>query len=140
MEDQKNYSDLEAFAKKKIAAERYQNDFHFFGMCKCDECGIAPFTLTIEHHTGSRKGNFKGIITGLCQKCGKEKQILSFTGKHRKPMRTENPVCKCGHKEFLVGKCDRIEREDGMMGFFDEGVVAGKCTECGENCVFVYTD
>jgi hypothetical protein len=27
-----------------------------------------------------------------------------------------------------------------LSGFFDEGVVVGKCSECGRNRVIVYTD
>ena len=52
--------------------------------------------------------------------------------------------------ESIPGKRDRhvsagapcfwLEREEGMMGFFDEGVVVGKCVECGQEQAFVYTD
>ena len=34
----------------------------------------------------------------------------------------------------------RIEGDEGVMGFFDEGVVVGKCSNCGRNRVFVHTD
>jgi hypothetical protein len=27
-----------------------------------------------------------------------------------------------------------------LLGFFDEGVVVGKCVECGTNRALVYTD
>jgi hypothetical protein len=133
-------SDLEAFAKGKIAAERYPNDYHFFTLFKCDGCGVAPFELVIEHHTGSKEGNFKGMILGQCVKCGSNKRVFSFTGDHRKRMQKVKPVCKCGAEGFLVGECERVEGEEGVMGFFDEGVVVGKCTDCGQNQVFVYTD
>ena len=133
-------SDLRAFAEKSIAAERYPNDYHTFTMFKCDHCGIVPFELTVEHHTGSKKGNFRGVITGVCSECGSEKQLFSFTGSHRKRSRSTRPVCKCGHKEFFVGECERIEGDEGVMGFFDEGVVVGKCALCGQNRAIVYTD
>jgi hypothetical protein len=55
-------------------------------------------------------------------------------------MRDEKPKCKCGHEQFYVGECERIERDEGVMGFVDEGVVVGKCFRCGRNRAFVYTD
>ena len=66
MQYQALLSDLEAFAKKRIAARRYPNDIHFFTPFRCDACGVAPFELTIEYHTGSKKGDFRGIIWGEC--------------------------------------------------------------------------
>ena len=46
------------------------------------------------------------------------------------------------HERFerLFAECERIERDDGMMGFFDEGVVVGKCAQCGQNRALVHTD
>jgi hypothetical protein len=140
MKDQAPLSDLEKYARKRIAAHRYPGDFHFFRPFKCDTCGVVPFALTIEHHTGSKKGNFKGKIFGECAECGTRKRLFSFTGKHRERLREEQPACACGKKQFLVGECERIERDEGVMGFFDEGVVVGKCSECGRNRAFVYTD
>jgi hypothetical protein len=133
-------SDLEAFARTCIAAQRYPGDAHFFKPFKCDTCGVVPFELTIEHHTGSKKGNFRGTITGRCSECRDTKQLFSFTGKHREPLREEKPACKCRHTEFIVAECERIERDDGIIGFFDEGVVVGKCSRCGQNKALVYTD
>jgi hypothetical protein len=66
--------------------------------------------------------------------------VFSFTGHHRKRLRDERPACTCGKTSFLAGECERIEREDGMMGFFDEGVVVAKCSHCGLNRALVYTD
>jgi hypothetical protein len=96
--------------------------------------------LTIEHHTGSRKGDFKGVILGLCSGCGGEERIFSFTGKHRKRTRQEKPTCTCGNTRFWVAMVERIEGNEGLPGFFDEGVIAGQCSQCGRNQVFVYTD
>ena len=140
MDPKTTLSDLEAFAQECIAAHRYPGDAHFFTPFKCDTCGVVPFELTIEHHTGSKKGNFRGTITGRCSECGVSKRVFSFTGKHREPLREEKPACKCGHTEFTVAECERIERDDGMIGFFDEGVVVGKCSRCGRNSALVYTD
>lgn len=140
MDHQTSFEDLRAYAKKRIAAQRYPNDYHFFTLAKCSACGVVPLRLTIEHHTGSKKSNFKGRIFARCSVCGSEERIFSFTGQHRKPEREEKPVCKCGNAYFFVGECERIEREDGMMGFFDEGVVVGKCSECGRKRALIYTD
>lgn len=136
----KALSSLEAFARKCIAAHRYPDDYHFFTPAKCPACGVVPLELTIEHHTGSKQGDFKGVIFAQCSECGGEKRIFSFTGKHRKPLREEKPACQCGNVYFLVGECERIERDEGGLGFFDEGVVVGKCSRCGRNRAMVYTD
>lgn len=133
-------SDLEAFAKREIAAHRYPDDYHIFTTFKCDVCGAVPFVLTIEHHTGSKQGDFKGIIWGECTACGSRKRVFSFTGEHRKQLREEKPACGCGNSSFLVGECERIEGDEGLMGFFDEGVVVGKCSQCGQNRALVHTD
>jgi hypothetical protein len=140
MTDQDPLADLEAYAKKRIAAQRYPNDYHFFTPVECPICGIVPLALTIEHHTGSRKGNFKGVITARCSACGGQRRILSFTGQHRKPMREEKPACQCGNASFIVAECERMEGDEGLIGFFDEGVVVGRCAQCGRKRVFVYTD
>ena len=140
MKRQTALSDLEAFAKQRIAAHRYPHDYHFFTPFKCDECGVAPFELIIKHHTGSKDGNFRGEIFGQCSECKSSKRVFSFTGGLRKLLREERPVCQCGHGGFLVGECERIEGDEGVLGFFDEGVVVGQCAECGRNQVFVYTD
>jgi len=133
-------SDLKAFAKKCIAADRYPNDHHSFRTVSCPSCGVVPLTLTVEYHTGAKKGDFKGVIWARCSECGRKERIFSFTGEHRTPEREESPVCQCGNARFLVGECERIEGDQGLSGFFDEGVVVGKCCECGRNRAFVYTD
>ena len=140
MERGEALADLKAFAKRCIAAERFPNDTHRFTAAACPTCGVVPLTLTIEHHTGSKKQDFKGRITARCGTCGRSFSVLSFTGPHRKPLREERPECRCGSVDFLVGECERIERDDGLPGFFDEGVVVGKCVVCGRNRAFVYTD
>jgi len=140
MKSNNDLSDLEKYAGKCIAAHRYPNDVHMFSAKKCPTCRIVPFELTIEHHSGSKKKNFRGVIFGTCTRCNNTARIFSFTGDHRTSEREEKPVCKCGGVHFLVGECERIERDDGLLGFFDEGVVVGKCVECGSNRAFVYTD
>ena len=140
MEKPPSFSKLEKFARDQIQAHRYPDDYHFFRLKKCEICGAAPFGLTIEFHTGSRKGDFKGRIFGQCSVCGHTARIFSFTGDHRKPEREEAPVCTCGGTDFYVGECERIEGDEGVMGFFDEGVVAGMCSQCERTRVLVETD
>jgi len=123
-----------------MAADRYPNDYHPFRLFKCDVCDGVAFEVTIEHHTGSRKGDFKGVMWVKCTECGNRQQLLSFTGEHRKQLREEEPACACGNGAFMVGECDRIEGDEGLRGFFDEGVLVGKCRRCGRNRVFVYID
>jgi len=140
MKPKNSLSELEAYARKQITAERFPNDLHTIKLAKCANCGVVPMELTIEHHTGSKKQNFRGVIRGQCAQCGSQNRIFSFTGEHRKPEREEKPTCKCGNPWFIVCECERIERDEGLPGFFDEGVVVGKCSECGKNRTFVYTD
>ena len=140
MDNPVNLSDLDKYARERINARKYPNDVHVFKPVRCTSCGVVPLKLTIEHHTGSKKGNFRGVILGLCSKCGEKVQVLKFTGKQRTRVREEKPACTCGGKQFVVAEMERIEREDGMMGFFDEGVVVGKCSECGKNKVLIRTD
>jgi hypothetical protein len=134
------FSDLELFAKRCIAADRYPSDYHSFRLFECDDCGIMAFKVAVEHHTGSKEGDFKGVIWGECAECGDKKRLFSFTGEHRKRLCEEKPVCECGYESFVVGECERIERDEGIAGFFDEGVVVGKCGRCERNRVFVHTD
>jgi hypothetical protein len=39
-----------------------------------------------------------------------------------------------------VAEVERIERDEGLPGFFDQGVVVGQCSQCGHNQVVVHTD
>lgn len=140
MKDQDRLADLEAYAKQRIDAQRFPNDYHTFRPFHCDSCGVAAFEMTVEHHTGSKEGDFKGVISGECRECGVAKRLFSFTSEERERLNEEKPVCPCGEGGFLVGECERIEGDEGVMGFFDEGVVVGKCSSCGRNRVIVYTD
>ncbi len=140
MDDKVSLSELRAFAEKSIAAQRYPNDYHLFQPYGCETCGLVPLALTIEHHTGSEKGDFKGVIFGRCSVCQTEQRVFTFTGEHRRAESREQPRCQCGSSTFYVANCERIEGEEGLMGFFDEGVIAGQCSECGRKQAFVFTD
>ena len=133
-------SDLEDFALECIHSSNYPDDDHIFSFLTCDSCGMSSFRVTIEHHTGSKEWDFKGIIWGYCSICGNLVRLFTYTAEHRKPLRDERPECECTGKIFYVGLCERIEGEKGLKGFFDEGVIVGKCTSCQLNRVFVYTD
>lgn len=96
--------------------------------------------LRIEHHTGSVKGDFKGVIHAECSVCGCEARVFSFTGEHRNVLRVERPTCDCGNRTFLSGVMERIEGDEGLPGFFDEGVIVAQCVACGRLTALVYTD
>ncbi len=133
-------SALLGFARACLDADQYPGDHHKLTIFRCARCGVRPLTLTIEHHSGSSPGDFKGVIAARCSACGREEQVFSFTGEHRKWTREEKPACSCGNDEFLAAMLERIEGEQGLVGFFDEGVVVGECSQCGRHTAFVYTD
>jgi hypothetical protein len=140
MTDEKALADLASFARKCLNAERFPEAILSFSPAECPSCGVVPLVPTIEHHTGSRAGNFRGVMIAQCSQCGMQPRIFSFTGKHRRRSREEKPSCSCGNRAFLIAECERIERDAALGSFFDEGVVVGKCARCGRNHAFVYTD
>jgi len=133
-------SDLEKYARACIAAENYPADHHPFTPFGCASCGMVPLAVRLEHHTGSRPGDFKGSVFGRCSECGKETRIFTFTGNHRKLLRQERPSCDCGHNHFWVAMVERIEGGQGLAGFFDEGVIVGKCSRCHRLALLASTD
>lgn len=133
-------SGLFRFGMACLAAHQHPGDHHTFIVFTCPDCGLQPLALRIEHHTGSKKGDFKGMIFARCSACDREERVFSFTGEHRSPLREECPVCDCGHAHFLVAKVERIEGAPGLPGFFDEGVIVGECAQCGRRRAFVATD
>lgn len=133
-------SSLEEFAKEQINSLEYPSANHYFTLYNCNSCYASTFKLTIEHHSGSEDWAFKGIIWGECSACGYLLRLFTFTGEHRTKLKTEHPVCDCGSRDFLAGQCERYEGEQGIPGFFDEGVVVGKCLVCNRNKALVFTD
>jgi hypothetical protein len=133
-------SNLERYAGRQINARRYPDAVHQFRVLECADCGTSPLALTVEHHSGSRQGKFRGVIYGECLICAKKGIIYRFTGSHREKAGEEVPACHCGHRYFLVAELERIERENGLAGFFDEGLVVGKCASCNRNRVIISTD
>lgn len=140
MDDWKYISELEDFAKKCINSQEYPNDNHIFLQYKCVSCNSPVIKITIEHHSGSEEWRFRGVIWGECAVCGYLMRLFTFTGEHREILSTDYPVCDCGNRDFIAGQCERYEGEQGILGFFDEGVIVGKCTKCNRNKAFVFTD
>jgi hypothetical protein len=140
MKQSSSMNDLEFFARECINSSEYPDDYHVFSLFACNSCKSAVFRLTIEYHTGSEDWDFKGIIWGECTGCGYLMRLFTYTGESRQKLREERPLCDCGNRDFVAGLCERIEGEQGIPGFFDEGVVVGKCTQCKRNKAFVYTD
>ena len=102
MSDRLSMSGLKKYAEEELAAHRYPNDRHTFRPASCDNCGVTAVSVTIIHHTGSEKGDFKGQIVTKCSNCGVEKNFLTYTGSHRKPESEITPACHCGNNSFLV--------------------------------------
>jgi hypothetical protein len=140
MEQSSSIATLEDFARECINSGAYPDDYHIFSLFTCSSCRSEVFRLTIEYHTGSEDWDFKGIIWGECTTCGYIMRLFTYTGESRQKLREERPSCSCGNRDFIAGLCERIEGEQGIPGFFDEGVVAGRCTGCNTNRAFVYTD
>jgi len=67
-------------------------------------------------------------------------ELLSFTGPHRRSERAEAMMCPCRSTKLSIAMCGRYKCEDGIPGFFDEGVIVGKCTDCLRNVVVALTD
>jgi len=133
-------ADLEKYARACIAAEKHPEDHHRFAPFRCNDCGAVPLALRLQHHTGSKPGAFKGSIYGLCSECGRETRIFTFTGDHRRLLRQERPSCDCGNDYFWVAMVERIEGGQGLAGFFDEGVIVGKCSRCHRLALLASTD
>ena len=140
MKQPESLSELDDFARQCINSQDYPEYFHNFTQFSCSACKSADHKLSIEHHTGSEAWNFRGIIWGECTSCGYLNRLFTFTGESRQALREELPACECGGRDFVVGLCERIEGEQGIPGFFDEGVMVGKCIRCQRNRAFVYTD
>ena len=133
-------AELEAFARKSIGADAYPESRHTFDVYACEACGGSAFEVTVEPHTGSEDYDFRGIVFGECAQCGRPRRLLTYTGEHRQPLRRDAVRCECGNAQFVVALCERYEGDDGIPGFFDEGLVAGRCTRCGKSRIIVVTD
>ncbi len=135
-----NLSDLKEFAREKIGADEYPDDFHIYDEAKCDKCGVVPFEVNLEHQNCGSPVDFHGTIWLQCSVCGEKQEYLSILVEGGKLINTEQCKCKCDNTTFYVASCDRIEVWDGQPSFFDEGVVVGKCSNCGSMVRIAMTD
>lgn len=140
MSESASMNELEDFALDCLNAANHPEYEFIFNLYGCHSCGEESFSVVIEHHTGSEEWDFKGIIWGSCLQCGYLGRLFTFTGEHREHLRDERPECDCGNRSFMIAQCDRIEGDQGIPGFFDEGVIVGKCISCQRNKVLVRTD
>jgi len=140
MDDPDIISELGDYARQCINGQNHPHDYHKFTLFRCNSCRSSRLRLTIEHHTGSEEWNFRGIIWGECASCGYLQRVFTFTGEHRQGIGDERPECECGNRSFISGMCERFEGEEGIPGFFDEGVIVGKCTICNRKRTFVFID
>lgn len=140
MNTEDRISRLEDYALDKLGADNYPGYDHRFSLFVCHSCKGNELSLTVEHHTGSEPWDFKGVIWGTCRNCGYMGRLFTFSGEGRDLLREERPQCDCGSKVFLAAMLERYEGEEGIPGFFDEGVVVGHCPDCGSNRVIVNTD
>ncbi|MGH7564690.1 MAG: hypothetical protein ACREK5_09755, partial [Gemmatimonadota bacterium] len=96
---------------------------------ECDHCGRVPMALRLVHYTWSVKWEFRGQIIGLCPQCDRSTILWACTGWKGRidPERVEKPACDCGGTIFHLVNMDRFEESD----FYDDGVIAGCCVDCG---------
>ncbi|MBS7251012.1 MAG: hypothetical protein KIH08_10565 [Candidatus Freyarchaeota archaeon] len=130
--------ELKVFAYEKICADDYPENVHVYVEAECVNCGLVPFRVTVEHWNGDSPVAFHGIIRLQCSACGREKDYLSVLEDGGKPNYFEQRKCKCDNPTFYIASCDRMERvEDANV--FSEGVVVGKCSNCGALQVIAMT-
>ena len=135
-----DHGDLERFALDRLHAADYPSCSHPYREFRCATCGPVPVAVTLEHHSGSEWGDFKGVVHGRCTGCDATRVLFGFTGSGRRLESEERPVCPCGSTAFFAGMGERYEGTDGIPGFFDEGVIVAKCAACGGNAVLAWTD
>ncbi len=137
--------DLEEYAKEQINAAAYPDDIHRCHLYQCDDCKrVLPFSVRISYSVACDKArpayDFAGTVYGTCARCKKEQKLFSVTVFNHPEEEQEHPVCSCGSDMFVLCMCERYEGPSGLAGFFDEGVLVGKCETCGTARTFLFTD
>jgi len=137
--------ELENYAKEQINAEAYADDVHICTQFRCNHCElIAPFSLLISYSNACDENrpasDFAGTIYSTCSICGSVETPLSIIRGNHPEAEKEHPVCSCGSNSFFLCMCERYEGAHGLEGFFDEGVIVGKCSSCGSFRTFLFTD
>lgn len=137
--------DLDEYAKQQLNASAYPDDVHICSMFQCDRCQrTMPFSILMSYSeacdTARPPSDFAGTLRGTCTECGMEKTLFSIITDGLPEVKDEHPICSCGSDAFILCLCERYEGEEGLSGFFDEGVIVGKCVVCGVNRTFLFTD
>lgn len=133
-------AELAQFARECLGERDGSQEHYTFRVFGCSTCDGQVFVLNVEHHTGSEINDFRGVIRGHCVACSEVARLYTLTGEHRQPVGEDAVVCNCGSDHFIAAECERFEGEEGLPGFFDEGVVVTYCVECGENSRLVMVD
>ncbi|MFW9958222.1 MAG: hypothetical protein ACFFCT_09125 [Candidatus Odinarchaeota archaeon] len=137
--------DLEEYAKEQINASAYPDDDHRCFLYPCSNCNrVVPFNVRISYSVAcddARPANdFAGTVYGTCIQCNQEQNLFSIKRGNYTEKVQEYPVCSCGSDAFILCMCERYEGPSGLTGFFDEGVLVGKCETCGTFNTFLCTD
>ena len=138
-------NELEEYAKNQINAAAYADDVHTCNHFECGHCNeVVPFTLRISYSDACDDArpaqDFAGTVYGTCGKCGSTDSLFGIIRGRFPETEQEHPVCSCGSDSFFLCMCERYEGAYGLQGFFDEGVIVGKCSTCGILRTFLYTD
>jgi hypothetical protein len=131
---------LEQYVNKCLATEAQPQTALRFKPYTCPVCGATAFEMSIEHHSGSTRRNFRGVIRGICSKCSEKLELCRFTGPHRQVVQEKALECRCGSSLFYAGECERIEDNEGLPGFVDEGIAVAACAHCGRLTTIVEWD
>jgi len=138
-------NELEEYAKEQINASAYPDDEHICTHFMCEYCQeIVPLALDISYSRACDKArpalDFAGTVRSTCSKCGSIETKFSIIRDQHPEVEQEHQVCSCGSDSFFVCMCERYEGVQGLQGFFDEGVIVGKCSTCGSHKTFLFTD
>ena len=137
--------DLEEYAKEQINAAAYPDDDHRCVLFSCGNCNrIVPFKVRISYSVACDEArptyDFAGTVHGTCIRCNQEQVLFGIIRDNQPENEQEHPVCSCGSDAFILCMSERYEGPSGLAGFFDEGVLVGKCETCGTFKTFLYTD
>lgn len=129
---------MRTFAEERLNAAAYPECRHTFELFECSRCEADRFEPLVERHPGDTPGDFMGLLKLRCLRCGEWTVGLSITGVDSAPaeVKVEHPRCACGSADFSVALSERWED----WGFFDEGTVVARCTDCSRDVVLVDTD
>lgn len=105
-------------------------------LCDCD-CGGMTFYTIVEPDLAARRGRFNGRVLATCEECGDRSLFLSVLPQHPDTggQVAEVLACECGNHTFHLGMGELFDD-----GFFDMGLVVGRCTNCLQPRVVVETD